>query len=113
MRPRRCRRARSSKRCRVRVGAARPIWRKAASSWSSWTRCCKLYRNYLPGFCHKQGVEMVSVKEQLIRDIQRLSEARAKQVAEYLAFMEFRERRRVRKYALEDLLAGINENNLH
>lgn len=40
---------------------------------------------------------MVSVKEQLIKEIQALPEAHAKQVADYLAFLKYQERKAARQ----------------
>lgn len=40
---------------------------------------------------------MVSVKEQLIKEIQALPEAHAKQVADYLAFLKYQEREAARQ----------------
>jgi len=63
------------------------------------------------------------VKEMVVQQIEELSEPKLRQVAEFLAFLNFRERLSSAKIfdadevaktpSLEELLAGITEENIH
>jgi hypothetical protein len=65
----------------------------------------------------------MTIRETVMQEIARLSEAKLYKVADFLAFLNFQERmdsgppiekeRIARTPSLEDLLAGVTEQNLH
>ena len=54
-----------------------------------------------------EDIDMVYVKEQVTQEIEDLSEAELQQVAEYLAFLKFRDRTRVKSSLDETQLAAL------
>lgn len=54
------------------------------------------------------------VKEQIERELERLDEAGLRRVADFVASLKLQEPRNgIPKYDLDELLAGITEDNIH
>jgi antitoxin component of MazEF toxin-antitoxin module len=78
----------------------------------------------VPPLANSEAAEAaISIRDAVTQEIAGLSEAKLRQVADYIAFLNFKERRntirafsdeqKAESRSLEELLAGVTEQNLH